>query len=150
MFELPWRIDRPLAIAGMLLPVAALSLYLRIVFDREDGRFRKLMNVLLTTWPVPATQEKKCSLFRGCLTAWALIFSLMTVFAFSVGVGIVRNKEVKPLSVEDLERIERMLREESLKPRPDPMLERIIEERGLKAGSEPPAGDRTEEETPEE
>lgn len=121
MFELPWRIDSPIPIALFLLPVTGLFLYLRFILSKEHGRFRKAVEFLLAKWRVNLPHEKKLSVFRSYLMGMAVIFGFMAIFSFAVGIGLIKNKEEwKPMTLEDIEQLERILGDPGLEKDPQP------------------------------
>ena len=139
MFELPWHIDRPLPIALFLLLVTGLFLYLYFLFSKEDGRFRKAIEILLTKWSVNLPHEKKLSLCRGYLTTMVALFGYVSVLCFSVGLGIVKNKDIAPLTFEDIQDFERRMESQGLKKRFDLDLEQLWEERDATTAPQPKA-----------
>lgn len=127
LFELPFHIDNPLAVGACLVPIVAVLGYIRFALSIERSLVRRLADAVAVRLALDRPHEKILSVVRGYFLGMALLFGLMALFAFTVAAGLIKNKEPKPFTHEDLQKFERDMERQGVKRRSTPELEQLRE-----------------------
>ena len=55
----------------------------------------------------------------------AIFYGLTSLFTLSVSLGIIKNKETQPITIDDLNKFEKKMEEQGMKKRSNPALEEV-------------------------
>ena len=125
MIQLPWHIDGPVTITVFLSIITVPLLYLRFLFNQSDSLFRHTIESLISKLYGRSVCETKSHYFSKYLMGMAIFFGLTALFTLSVSLGIIKNKETQPITIDDLNKFEKKMEEQGMKKRSNPALEEV-------------------------
>ncbi len=126
MIELPFRIDKPIAIACAMAFMMGLFLFLRHLLNKKEGRIYAVTKFALSFIWHRILEEKRMPLFRKYLLGMAVIWGGFSLAGFLIGAGVFKSKPRAPVDRDAF--FEKMRLEHGLEKRNDPFLDKRREE----------------------